>query len=82
MTVILTKLSDNENALRTPHVRGFAPAAPVVGQSFNMWSEALEAEGGVRYIRTSPVQEITDTGFRTLNTLYRLDVLADEMVGS
>ncbi len=76
MKVRLTKVSDNINGLRTNEVVGDAYALPQVGHSFCLYSEALEnPEEYVRQVITSTVQKLLPDGFRTLNSVYKLEQL-------
>jgi hypothetical protein len=72
--VTLTKLISNHNTLRTDVVDGECERLPVVGESWVMYSAPLEEFGNLRYIRTSPVVELTPDGFRTENSTYALTV--------
>lgn len=72
--VKMTKLSDNQNALRTNEIEGFCFELPQVGQPFVMYGEGIEF--GTRIVSTSLVQEVADNKFKTLNSQYQLDVLS------
>lgn len=79
----LTKLSSNQNKLRTDEVLGEGIGEPVVGRSFTFVGESIDEEiktqGGARFVTTSIVTEVIEkdgaTEFRTLNSTYRLEVL-------
>lgn len=77
--VRLTKVSKNENDLRTDVITGECARMPQPGFSFNMTAKPLES-GNVRLITTSSVDTITKVDdkkyiFTTLNSTYELDVL-------
>lgn len=74
--VKLTKLSDNQNALRTNEVIGITDELPVVGKSFVMTGEGLEF--GTRMIWTSEVMKLNEDGsFNTQNSVYKVEVLEE-----
>ena len=80
----LTKVSDNENALRTKEVLGHFVSGPCVNRSFMMVGKALSGWGW-RYVETSVVQKIeklADGKLRltTLNSTYELEDLSDPVV--
>lgn len=73
----LRKITSTHNNLRTAEVIGQAPRLPVIGERFIVYSEALEIEGGVRYVTTSPVQSVDDNQFTTANSTYELTQLEE-----
>ncbi len=79
MNVTLTKLSNNQNALRTKEVTGVALAAPEVGKPFTLYAQSLTDPDAVRYVSTSPVTRIEPlaSGYQTLvateNSLYLVE---------
>jgi len=79
MNVILEKLSDNKNALRSNRVEGYTTEAPKVGKRFRMFAEGLEDPSLLRLVETSHVVEVIELGsncrFRTQSgTIYSLKV--------
>jgi hypothetical protein len=75
----LTKLSQNENELRSKIVIGEFLNAPIVGESFMLISEPLdETTGTHRMVKTSIVEAIdvveNSIIFNTMNSTYRLDI--------
>ena len=79
----LTKISKNQNALRTPDMEGFFSSIPEVGNSFTiMNNEPIVKENNTnRIITTSRVISVDRSIdgvfiFDTMNSTYRLD-LAD-----
>lgn len=78
----LTKLSDNQNALRTNTMSGVAHLLPTPNACFVILGEAIDKSvGDARMIKTSLVQEVVsfDTHerrivFKTLNSTYQLDI--------
>lgn len=86
MQVILTKLSDNKNALRSNRIEGFAAKMPTVGERFRMYADGFDDPSLVRMIDTSPVKEIEEGSpvprgdmfyyfFKTENSRYQLTVM-------
>ncbi len=77
--VKLTKIESSHKNLRTDIVEGLTESMPVVDQDFVMFAEALEPGGTIRYIRTSPVKEVTEDrnglSFKTNNSSYRLELI-------
>lgn len=84
---ILKKLSTNPNELRTNTVDGYFLHAPKVGEQFTMFADPLEnPTANFRIVQTSLIREIEwiEVGaqrnsaclFKTLNSEYRLDILA------
>lgn len=73
--VTLKKIESTHENLRTDDVTGVTHTLPEVGKSFFMYAKALE-EGDVRYIHTSPVQEVRmvedEIVFKTENSVYSL----------
>lgn len=60
MNVILEKLSDNKNALRSNRVEGYTTEAPKVGKRFRMFAEGLEDPSLLRLVETSPVVKMDE----------------------
>ena len=78
--VKLTKMSKNENALRTEEVDGYCVDLPEMKQSFRMLADPLDPKMDVRKVYTSDVQAYSIKSssvieFWTLNSKYRLDIL-------
>ena len=83
MKVKLTKLSNNDNNLRTKEVIGRTDNLPVVGHSFVMISRPLDPAADIRRIETSRVKEVEydDIGaytIKTENSTYLIEVLGEE----
>ncbi len=77
MKAKLTRITSAHALLRTDEVTGYAITPPAVGELFVMYAEPLsEAEGLIRWVRTSVVTEVTSTGFKTLNSVYNFEALA------
>ena len=72
-TAKLTVITSNHDRVRTKVTTGTSPAPPVVGKSFHLYAESLDPNGDLRLITTSPVTELTETGFRTANSEYGLE---------
>lgn len=72
--------NEKPSHLRTQEMTGFFGREPTPGERFTLFGESLEAEDGVRILRTSPVKsvEVTATGFNfeTENSRYELSVTA------
>jgi len=78
----LTKLSDNENNLRTKEAIGYSHNPPKQGDSFAMVGDPLETEIGQRVITTSIIITIEDMLdnkqiFHTLNSTYSLESIPE-----
>lgn len=75
INVKLTKISDNQNNLRTNEVIGYCDELPVIGKSFIMFGEGIEF--GTRMVSTSVVKEYNQETnvFKTLNSQYKLELL-------
>ncbi len=78
--VKLSKISKNENRLRTNEVEGQCEELPGVGQSFQMTAQGIEF--GTRWVCTSLVKALSEEAstdgsivFVTENSEYRLDIL-------
>ena len=75
----LTKLSSNENDLRTNEVVGEFMNPPVEGRSFIMFAESIHPDGFARMIGTSRVMHITkgcgECVIQTENSEYKLELL-------
>ena len=73
--VTLTKVMGG-TAIRTDVTVGCCHKLPIVGESFEMFSEPLVSGSSVRWITTSEVQKVTpeETGvlIETRNSVYRL----------
>ena len=74
--VKLTKVHGGSN-IRTSEVQGTALEPLALNQPFIMVSTPLDSTTDVRYIRTSPVQTITENSdgsvtFATENSIYQL----------
>lgn len=89
-TGVLTKISINQNALRTISVEGTAPMPPTVGLSFVVISlTPLDTTKDFRQVTTSIVQDISRTKdgaylLTTLNSTYewRPDVVQVEVANA
>lgn len=81
---ILTKVSNNPNALRTKSIEGTFNALPVEEREFSIWGKALTKGLQARLVVTSPVEEILikidgSIVFKTLSgSQYRLDYITTE----
>jgi hypothetical protein len=79
MKVRLTKIKSNHNNLRTDVIEGHAENLPILGEDFFMHAAPLaivpETGRALRFIRTTPVTSITEVGFNTANSEYKLEVL-------
>lgn len=75
----LTKLSDNENELRTKEVVGEFMTPPKIGSSFVMFAESIHPDGFARMIATSRIMEIdcglAECTIHTENSTYKLELL-------
>jgi len=81
--VELSRLQSNNNALRTPTVKGVASELPKVGVGFIMTGASLTPGAAFRLIHTSEVTEVGELvdgliDFDTLNSSYVLEILPDE----
>lgn len=74
--VTLKKITGG-TAVRTDVTVGRCHKLPVVGESFEMFSEPLVSGANVRWITTSAIQKITPEEnsilIETRNSVYRLD---------
>lgn len=86
MQVTLIKLSDNENALRSNRIEGYAAKMPTPGERFTMYADGFSDPSLLRMIDTSPVKEIEEGSpvkhgevfhyfFKTENSRYQLVVM-------
>ena len=75
-TVTLKKIKGG-TAIRTDVTVGRCHKLPVVGESFEMFSEPLVKGSMLRWVTTSTVQKVTPEEnsilIETLNSVYRLD---------
>lgn len=71
--VTLTKVHSLHSNLRTNTVEGKALSLPEVGKRFVMFAAPLTEGADFRQITTSPVVAVFEGGFRTENSVYRLD---------
>jgi len=73
----ITKISDNDNAVRTPSMDGYFDNLPEIGERFNIIGESLTKGLTARLISTSPVQGMDISGryimFKTENSDYTLE---------
>lgn len=82
MTGVLRNLDPESSSLRTKEVRLSFNGLPTVGQSFRGIAEALDEDiralGGLRYVVTSPVTEVSELPegyvFTTKNSTYELTI--------
>lgn len=83
MQVTLTKLSDNQNSLRSNSVVGYTAKMPTLGERFTMYAEGFSDPNLLRMVETSPVREIEEGSpvkhdevfhyfFKTENSRYQL----------
>ena len=74
-TVTMSKITGG-TAIRTDVVVGNCHELPVVGSSFEMFSEPLTKGMGVRWITTSTIQKVVPQEdcvmIETLNSTYKL----------
>ena len=77
MKVRLTRLSNKENALRTDVVEGELRSPIKRGVPLCIVAPALNRQGGVRLIVTTPVQRVKGEEVWTRNTHYRVELLSD-----
>lgn len=77
----LTKISDNDNALRFTGVVGLFYGPPLKGYNFTMYSEPLTPGMEYREVSTSPIAkvEVQDSTvvFHTMNSRYMLEIFGD-----
>lgn len=82
----LTKISDNDNALRSNGIVGYFHVPPVEGFNFTMFSEPLEnTEADHRTVSTSPIIMVEDGDdqtiiFHTRYSKYMLEIFPDENI--
>lgn len=79
MKVRLTKIESNHNNLRTNSVEGECQDLPQLDRGLVILADPLE-QGNFRIVNTSIIKEIREIGsndyvLKTLNSLYRLEVL-------
>ena len=72
MRVVLRKMSDNTNALRTPKVEGVLVGIPTVGSTIRILAHPLDPEAEVRIVETSVVRRIEGDTYYTQNSVYHL----------
>ena len=74
----LTKLSTNENELRTNEVEGAFMNPPVEGRSFVMFADPIEKGAFARMIATSRVTRmdvaVKEYVLHTENSMYRIEL--------
>jgi hypothetical protein len=74
--VTMTKVTGG-TAVRTAVTTGHCHKLPEVGKSFEMFSEPLIKDAGVRWITTSTIQKITPDEkcviIETINSKYKLE---------
>jgi transcription-repair coupling factor (superfamily II helicase) len=80
MRVKLTKIESNHNNLRTNSIEGECKTFPEVNSGLVILADPLEKGMDVRIVNTSIIKEIRTIGvndfmLKTLNSLYRLEVL-------
>ena len=81
---ILTKESNNKNAIRTKSIEGRFNALPVEEVEFSIWGKSLSKDMEVRLVITSPVEELLinvdgTVVFKTESgSQYRLDYTTRE----
>lgn len=75
--ITLSKVK-NGAAIRTDITVGYCHSLPVVGKSFEMFSEPIDKNASVRWITTSTVQKVTPDEnsviIETLNSTYKLEI--------
>ena len=73
--VTMTKVTGG-SSVRTNETVGHCHKLPAVGESFEMMSESLSFEGGIRWITTSTIQDIITHAdhvlIETTNSTYKL----------
>ncbi len=88
---ILKKLSNNSNALRTNEVVGYCFEQPEINKPFHMFAKPIDPTASVRMVVTSLVKEIEwlqsnnkiyRLEFKTLNSVYSLDIVSKDPNGS
>lgn len=84
MKVRLTKLSKNENKLRTPSVEGELVQGPELQKSLVLVGVGLTPGMPYRQVETSIIQEIKVLApkmyeLKTLNSTYHLELLEAEV---
>lgn len=81
MQVRLTRVKSTHNLLRTPEVVGDSNSLPlVIGKCFSMTAPSLTTFASIRYVETTPIEEIIQQDdktyeFRTQNSTYKLELL-------
>lgn len=82
--VKLTKLSDNQNSLRTNEVEGISDELPVIGRPFRLVANPIVEGADARLVITSEIKNIEKTEnqyvFNTLNSQYKLEILSEEQI--
>lgn len=80
----LTKISDNENAIRQNCIPGYFHAPPTVGFNFLIFSKSLTPGIEFRKVRTSLITNILETNkeqnviiFQTANSKYLLEIFSE-----
>lgn len=71
----MTRLDSSHQNLRTDSVEGDAPRLPAIGRRFVMAAPPLDPAADIRLVETSPVMTVSNDGFTTLNSRYKLEVL-------
>jgi hypothetical protein len=86
MKAKLTQIETNHSRLRTKVIDGDSVDIPRVGTSFVIIGPALES-GDFRIVTTSEVKEVKEVSetlfqFKTLNSLYEVEILSARLVPS
>jgi len=81
LKVKLKKIESTHNNLRTDNIEGKTTRIPEIGHPFQLFAESLTEGGDFRSVTTTKIQESEykeDSRtfvFKTLNSLYELEVL-------
>lgn len=74
----LTKISDNNNSLRSNEILGVFFAPPTVNYSFTIYAAPLDCSKDYREVSTSKITAVSTEGekiiFKTMNSYYMLEV--------
>lgn len=76
MKIKLVRVESTNNSLRTDEVVGEIFLEPTVGYPLVLFGQPL-GKGDVRKVTTSPITELTENGFKTLNSTYEYEVLSE-----
>ena len=80
--VILKKIESNHTNLRTNEIEGRTLSLPEISKNFVLVGESLTPGLDARVVTTTEIKSIEQSGkkytFKTLNSTYELEVLAEE----